>query len=108
MPHPRSSSPRQFALALTRPAWLDWRQHEGQDDVAVTIRELLILTVTAGLAVGWWLDRSRILAEASRSRIELLREIHEARSALNEQVRTSLSLSRRLYDRREMATRDND
>jgi len=23
-----------------------------------TIRELLILTVTAGLAVGWWVDRS--------------------------------------------------
>lgn len=24
-----------------------------------TIREFLILTVTAGLAVGWWLDRRR-------------------------------------------------
>jgi hypothetical protein len=25
-----------------------------------TIRELLILTVTAGLAVGWWIDRSSL------------------------------------------------
>ena len=28
-----------------------------------TIRELLILTVTAGLAVGWWLDHRASLVE---------------------------------------------
>ena len=30
-----------------------------------TIRELLILTVTAGLAVGWWLDRTRLAERVS-------------------------------------------
>ena len=29
-----------------------------------TIRELLILTVTAGLAVGWWIDHSRLVENA--------------------------------------------
>jgi len=28
-----------------------------------TIRELLILTVTAGLAVGWWIDHRRLSKE---------------------------------------------
>jgi len=28
-----------------------------------TIRELLILTVTAGLAVGWWIDRRELGAD---------------------------------------------
>lgn len=30
-----------------------------------TIRELLILTVTAGLAVGWWTDHRRLTRESS-------------------------------------------
>jgi|GEM_PF-2176056 hypothetical protein len=30
-----------------------------------TIRELLILTVTAGLAVGWWIDRSSLAKRVS-------------------------------------------
>jgi len=28
-----------------------------------TIRELLILTVTVGLAVGWWMDRRQLMAQ---------------------------------------------
>jgi hypothetical protein len=39
---------------------------EGGTMFRFTIRELLILTVTAGLAVGWWLDRAR-LAESTDS-----------------------------------------
>ena len=33
-----------------------------------TIRELLILTVTAGLAVGWWLDHRANAAVAGDAR----------------------------------------
>ena len=28
------------------------------------IRELLLLTLVVGLAVGWWLDRSRLIKDA--------------------------------------------
>jgi len=30
-----------------------------------TIRELLILTLTAGLAVGWWVDRGKLTERVS-------------------------------------------
>jgi len=33
-----------------------------------TIRELLILTLTVGLAVGWWIDRRSLLASAETTR----------------------------------------
>jgi|GEM_PF-4675028 len=34
-----------------------------------TIRELLILTVTAGLAVGWWLEHAKNSRAAERLRV---------------------------------------
>ena len=37
----------------------------------VTIRELLILSATAGLAVGWWLDHRRLSTVANEHRHEL-------------------------------------
>jgi hypothetical protein len=38
-----------------------------------TTRELLILTVTAGLAVGWWLDRRQVIPLQKRcDRLEKL------------------------------------
>jgi hypothetical protein len=52
---------------------------EGGPMFRFTIRELLILTVTAGLAVSWWLDRSSLasrlrttedLAQAAIEKIE--------------------------------------
>jgi hypothetical protein len=41
-----------------------------------TIRELLLLTAVVGLAVGWWLDRSRLRQEADTwySREEIIRD----------------------------------
>jgi hypothetical protein len=36
---------------------------EGRAMFRFTIRELLILTVTAGLAVGWWIDHRRLSKE---------------------------------------------
>ena len=33
-----------------------------------TIREVLVLTLSAGLAVGWWLDRQQLAADADNWR----------------------------------------
>ena len=32
-----------------------------------TIRDVLWLTLVVGLAVGWWLDRERLMARAERA-----------------------------------------
>jgi hypothetical protein len=37
-----------------------------------TIRELLILTVTAGLAVGWWIDHSAMEMEKERAVLDAI------------------------------------
>jgi len=34
-----------------------------------TIRELLLVTVIVAMGTGWWVDRTRLLAEAENRRI---------------------------------------
>jgi hypothetical protein len=45
---------------------------EGGTMFRFTIRELLILTVTAGLAVGWWVDHRTMEIDKERAIIDLL------------------------------------
>lgn len=59
-----------------------------------TIRELLILTVTAGLAVGWWLDHRALapLAEAHRRFADGYdRAMHDGLKRLTQTHRITLS-----------------
>jgi hypothetical protein len=40
-----------------------------------TIRDVLLMTVIVAVAVGWWIDRRRYVADADRARADLQRVI---------------------------------
>ena len=56
-----------------------------------TIRDVLWLTVVVALAVGWWIDRGRLVAEKNEARVwkqsEMDKMLRETQVVMDEALR---------------------